>query len=599
MASRKGLLTKLMNTPFIGIDFGTSKSAMSWYDYRNQRAEIIRNADGEEITPSIVYLGKGPDADLVGKLAQRKLQEDEQADQKRFVLSVKRDLLAAPNKVLDGRLYTPVDVATMILQKLKKDAEDLHFYQSVRRAVVTYPVSFETLQQDKIKQAAMQAGFEEIVLLPEPVAAALAYGQAGLQVGKHLLVYDFGGGTFDIAVLSRLSNGSFTPILPPKGLIDCGGDELDCELYDYCDEIALQTLHRPIDPHGLRNRRFLLYCRDRKENLSFVKESAFSTYLGDSQPVIFKHTLQRAVFEARIKHHIERTVALTRDMVQEARANKIVVDTVALIGGSSKVPLIAQLLGSTLPDVRPWQQSSFAVALGAAYYAHTLWGEKPPPPSQTTSSASSPSPTQPAGKSQQVVSSLSLQEEYRAALRSAWINRTSSSNLSREQVNKLDDLVQKLGLTAATASSIESEIVGMPRERTLEAAYQNARNEYRVKLSQTVADKRLTQAKVNSLVAYAGSKGLNNAETTTIEIEIMGYPKEAVLARGGHIVPTRLPKSLQVTKRWKFTWDKVLAILVVMIGSGAMSSATAGGVIFGLMLFVVGFVWFFWKRSVK
>jgi len=318
--------------PFIGIDFGTSKSAMTWYNPKTGQAEVIRNFEGREETPSVVYLGKGENEIVVGELAERKLRESV-TDQRYLVVSVKRNLLTAPSKVLDdNRMYHPVDIAALILSKLREDAERQQFHEPVTRAVITCPASFGPLQQDKIRQAAAAAGFSEVKLLPEPVAAALAYGYTGLKVGNYILVYDFGGGTFDVAVLARVAERSFTWATEPKGLEACGGDDLDRELYDYCEEIAYQLLNRGISPNGDIDLRFLFQCRERKENLSAFSEEDFSSYLpSNNGPVLFKHTLRRETFEQRIKKYIDQTVSLTQEVMKDAETSRSKVDTVVLI----------------------------------------------------------------------------------------------------------------------------------------------------------------------------------------------------------------------------------------------------------------------------
>ncbi len=362
-------------SPVIGIDFGTSKSSMAWYDPRASRAEIIRNYEGREITPSVVYFDRDGGEILVGQLAENKLEE-QRAEQRGFVVSVKRNLVTAPAKVIGGKVYKPVDVAAKILQKLKQDAEKLHFHQCVSRAVITYPASFDIVQQDKIKQAAMLAGFSEVQLLPEPIAAALAYMNTGYKVGNHILVYDFGGGTFDVAVLSRISDGSFIISLEPEGLNSCGGDDLDRELYFHCEEIALQKLHRSISLIDDIDLRFLRQCRSRKENLSGSEMETFSSYLsGPDGPALFEHTVERHTFEGRINKYIDHTVTLTKEVISKAYTNNYKVDTVVLIGGSSRIPLVLRSLSNALP-VAPveWQQRDFAVVLGAAYHAQRIWG---------------------------------------------------------------------------------------------------------------------------------------------------------------------------------------------------------------------------------
>ena len=499
--------------PFIGIDFGTSKCAMAWYNPQIGQAQVIRNFEGKDETPSVVYLGKSENEIVVGELAMRKLGQNPK-DQQYLVVSVKRNLLTAPTKVLDGnRMYRPVDIAARILGKLRVDAETQHFHEPVTRAVITYPASFGPLQQDKIKQAATIAGFSEVALLPEPVAAALAYGYTGLKVGNYILVYDFGGGTFDVAVLARAER-SFTWAAEPKGLETCGGDDLDRELYDYCEEIARQQLHRGISLDDDINLSFLLQCRERKENLSAFSEEDFSSYLpSDNGPVLFQHTLKREMFEQRIKKYIDQTVSLTQEVMRGAEAGGSKVDTVVLIGGSSRIPMVPRLLSSTL-SVNPQEfaQKDFAVALGAAYYGIQIWPldpHHPPPP---------PPPPTPS-------------EVYRQAIRGAW---EPTRMLTQAKVNELGSLAKRLGLSADAAKTIEQEIIGHSKEEILIQQHFADLAEYSTAVARAWLDKFLTPAKINDLAAQVNRLGLSRDEVAIIEWEIMADTKEGIDERQRH-----------------------------------------------------------------
>lgn len=365
--------------PFIGIDFGTSKSSMAWYNPAIGRAEIIRNAQGDEKTPSVVYFGATDT--LVGTPAEDMLEGDER-EQLRVVVSVKRDLVNAPRISLPGRRVSPVEVVAAILGKLKRDAEELHFHEPVTRAVITCPATFDSLQEDKIRQAATLAGFTEVELLEEPVAAAIAYEMVGLQVGDYVLVYDLGGGTFDVAVLARNADGVLARAIPARGLQRRGGDDLDRALYDHLDEIAERDLDRPIDPTNRLDLAFLWKCRECKEKLSIqdrvVVNAYFPTANGDA--VRFRRTVERAEFEQLIgDEYIEPTIRETQAALTEAGKVGITIDTAVLIGGSSQVPLVQQRLQATLPvPPRKWQNRDLAVALGAAYHANRIWGNEVP-----------------------------------------------------------------------------------------------------------------------------------------------------------------------------------------------------------------------------
>jgi molecular chaperone DnaK (HSP70) len=214
--------------PSIGIDFGTTNSSTAWFDPRTGRAEVIKS-QGEDKTPSVVFFGEHET--LVGKPADE-LIEDASNDRlqreevfRRTVVSIKRNLIAPPRIALPGGRYVrPVDVVAEVLKNLKREAQEGHFHEEVRRAVITCPAEFNAIQWRKIEEGGRLAGFEEVALLEEPAAAALAYARAGLNVGEHVLVYDLGGGTFDLAVLEEDEEGTFRVARwSPRGSTAAGG----------------------------------------------------------------------------------------------------------------------------------------------------------------------------------------------------------------------------------------------------------------------------------------------------------------------------------------------------------------------------------------
>jgi len=359
-----------MSSATIGIDFGTTTSSMAWVDPRTGEAKVIKNAEGEEKTPSVVWFGA--DSVLVGTPAEQML--DDEDERQRVVRSVKRELVNAPTLALPGRRVNAVQVAAEVLKKLRRDAEDLHFQEPVTQAVVTCPAAFDALEREEIERAARLAGFAEVRLLAEPVAAALAYSRAGLGVGRHVLVYDLGGGTFDLALL-REEAGGFELAMEPKGLRRCGGDDFDEALYDYFDEQAERQWGEPLNRQG-RDLQFLRDCRKRKESLSAHDKVLFSCLVGEGR--VFKQTLTRELFEGLIGGRIDTTVRLTGELVCAAEAQGFPVETVVLIGGSSRIPLVLRKLKEILPvEPRKWQHQDVAVALGAAYFGQGFWQAQP------------------------------------------------------------------------------------------------------------------------------------------------------------------------------------------------------------------------------
>jgi actin-like ATPase involved in cell morphogenesis len=366
----------MSGAPSLGIDFGTTNSSMAWLDDQGE-AEILLNAEGEDKTPSVVFFGEREV--LVGRAALN-LLEDEGDDPEvgqRTVQSIKRNLVHPPVLSLPGgRDVRPVEVVAAILGKLKRDAEAGYFHEPVKRVVITHPTELDEVQKQVLRQAASLAGFEEVKLLPEPVAAALAFSRMGRKVGDAILVYDLGGGTLDLAVVTRQQDGSFDVPIPPDGDPRCGGDDFDQALYDLCDRLARDQLGRSLYLDGGRlDRRFLLDCRRRKENLSLQERATFSSYVDG---VRFKHTLERAPFEAAIRPRVEGTVRKTERMAEQARSQGIALDSIVLVGGSSRIPIIRSEIERSLPvALLDWGPKDVAVALGAAYGT----GRAPAPPS--------------------------------------------------------------------------------------------------------------------------------------------------------------------------------------------------------------------------
>lgn len=446
--------------PFIGIDFGTCNSAMAWYNPKKNHAEIIRNHEGEEKTPSIVYYGENET--LVGKYAEEKLGLED--DRKQVVASIKRKIASKGKIAISGKRIQPVEVVAEILTKLKQDAEKYLFKQQpVKRAVITCPAVFTQQEKDKIMEAASLAGIEEVKLLAEPVAAALTYMHEGINIGNCVLVYDLGGGTFDLSVLRHDEiSGFFDPVIEPRGM-RCGGDDFDRALYDDCDKMAQQELQRPISLHGELDLHFLLDCRKRKENLSQRKRAEFSSYLSDSDsPVRFKYTIERSHFEGLIRQYLEPTIKATHDMLTSAKEEGHNVDRVLLIGGSARIPLVIQLLEETLPLVpHKFRHQDYAVAMGAAYYANSFWGEK----TSTKTNSQKVTITSPADDAQKKKAIKDdAYKQYRRNLEMAWADQ----KLTSEELWKLNELAEQLELSMNETAEIDRIILGATKEEVFD-----------------------------------------------------------------------------------------------------------------------------------
>jgi len=307
-----------------------------------------------------------------------------------------------------------------------------------------------------------------------------------------VLVYDLGGGTFDLAVLAREGDGSFRPALEPQGIKRCGGDDFDEALYNYCDGIAREKLSRPISLTGKRDLHFLSECRKRKENLSSTERRLFKSFL-EPGAVLFQHEIDRVTFERLISPTVEETVRKTVALLRQANAEGYGVDTVVLVGGSTRVPLTQRLLNnSLLLKAIPWQHRDVAVSFGAAYHAYSLW--KP-------------------------------ENQYRKAVELAWTDK----KLDEIKIAQLTTLANDLGLTGHQVTDLERVIIGGAKEEIF--SHQKALEQYHLAAEAAWAQRRLDEAKVEQLKSLANKLGLNEYQAADIEREVMGETKGTILAR--------------------------------------------------------------------
>lgn len=480
----------MSSQPFIGIDFGTCNSSMARIDSGTGHAEVLLNAEGDYKTPSVVWFGPKEEV-IVGKYAEERLESPE--ERRQVVIAVKRELAKPHVWMKSGRRVTPVEAAAEILKKLKQDAERGHFREPVLRAVITCPASFDEWEKDKLREAATKAGFREVELLEEPVAAAVAYAQAFKEkTGRQILVYDLGGGTFDLAFLTRVDGeDAFRPAMQPQG-DRIGGEDFDRAIYDLFDELFRKQVNPPICSDGV-DLHLLKQCRKWKENLSVSERSGPFSWWAPEIKKSIKVEIKRSRFEELIREYVERTIQLTRSIRDEAVAMGYGVDSVILIGGSSRIPLVAQQLQKTL-HIEPlqWEKQDIAVALGAAYHANQKWGEKrsngpkistPIPPINDPAlldrcprcgssygwngfgckhcnfdpSLSGPDPDP--GSNNLPTLTLptnSSADQYRRAVKWVW----RAQVIGRQDLEQLFLLAQQLGLSREEAGVIEFEVMG-------------------------------------------------------------------------------------------------------------------------------------------
>lgn len=459
--------------PYFGIDFGTTNSSMAWYDPEKREAKILDNFEGERETPSVVYFGE--DEVLVGKEAEDKLRQYENSPDPqerkeaagRTEKSIKRRLINPPFFSIPGRdePVRPVDVVAEILKKLKRDAENEHFYEEIERVVITHPAVFGMKEREVLLEAAGDAKFRRVDLFDEPTAAALTVTRLGQKVGDGVMVYDLGAGTFDLSVLVRDEEGAFYLPMEPRGKPKCGGDDFDLALYEHCDGIARETLNRPISLTGDQDLVFLRECRERKHNLTSSKRCTFSSMLASENGIErFKHKVEQEEFWALIRPQVQETVEMTAGLWEDAGEQGHELDTLVLIGGGSRVLLIKDLLKEKLGiEPRNFAGKDYAVALGAAYRAYEIW--KPPN-----------------GKIDPGVA------EYRRVLKICWTDR----KLTPAEVQWLKNLVEEeLKLDPQAAADVEREVMGRTLEEVLALQEKTAAEHYREVLKLGWKEKKL------------------------------------------------------------------------------------------------------------
>jgi molecular chaperone DnaK len=359
----------------VGIDLGTTNSVVAVLE--GGEPTVIANAEGFRTTPSVVAFTKDGET-LVGETAKR--QAVTNVD--RTISSVKRHMGTDWTVDIDGKKYTPQEISARILAKLKRDAEQ-YLGEPVTDAVVTVPAYFNDAERQATKDAGEIAGLNVLRIINEPTAAALAYGLDKGKEDELILVFDLGGGTFDVSLLEVGKDDDFSTIQVRATAGDnrLGGDDWDQRIVDYLvtqfkattgvdvskDKIALQRLKEAAE-------------QAKKELSSSMSASIQLPYLSltDSGPANLDETLTRAKFEDLTKDLLERTRKPFQDVIKEAGVKVADVSHVVLVGGSTRMPavqeLVKKLTGGKEPNkgVNPDE----VVAVGAALQAGVLKGER-------------------------------------------------------------------------------------------------------------------------------------------------------------------------------------------------------------------------------
>ena len=319
----------------IGIDLGTTFSAVAVLE--GGISKIIPNSEGHNTTPSVVHI-KG-DNIVVGEIARRQAM----LHPKNTVRSIKR-LMGTKEKIeIDGKKYSPEEISAMILQKLKSDAES-YLSQKITKAVITVPAYFEDAQRQATKDAGKIAGLEVLRIINEPTAASLAYGIDKKNEHK-IMVFDFGGGTFDVSIL-ELGDGVFE-VKSTSGNNHLGGDDIDDIMIDYLAE-GFRKEHKidlREDPHALQRLKDAVEKAKIELSSSLQAEINLPFIHSDNKgPKHLNLVITRTEFEKLIQPILEKLKNPVKQAMKDAKLTEKDLDEVILVGGSTRIPAVQKIV---------------------------------------------------------------------------------------------------------------------------------------------------------------------------------------------------------------------------------------------------------------
>ena len=352
----------------IGIDLGTTNSCVAVYE--GSEPIVIPNPEGARTTPSVVAFSKTGER-MVGQVAKRQAITNPD----RTIISIKRQMGTTYKKEIDGKSYTPQEISAMILQKLKADAE-AYLGTTVSQAVITVPAYFSDAQRQATKDAGKIAGLEVLRIINEPTAAALAYGM-DKEANQKIMVFDLGGGTFDVSLL-EISDGVFE-VLATNGDTHLGGDDFDQRVIDW---MADRFQHE----HGIdlrKDKMVLQRLRDAAEKAKIELSGMTSTSINlpfitatAEGPLHFEATLTRAEFDRITADLVERTMVPTKKALADSGLNVNQIDKVLLVGGSTRIPAVQEAVKKFIGK-EPFKgiNPDECVAIGAAIQGGVLGGE--------------------------------------------------------------------------------------------------------------------------------------------------------------------------------------------------------------------------------
>ncbi|MBR7117012.1 MAG: molecular chaperone DnaK [Clostridia bacterium] len=353
----------------IGIDLGTTNSCVAVYE--GGEPIVITNPEGARTTPSVVAFTKTGER-LVGQVAKRQAVTNPD----KTVMSIKREMGSNVKVTIDGKSYTPQEISAMILQKLKADAE-AYLGTTVTDAVITVPAYFTDAQRQATKDAGKIAGLNVERIINEPTAAALAYGM-DKEESQKIMVFDLGGGTFDVSILD-ISDGVFE-VLATKGNNRLGGDDFDARIVNWmADTFARENGGIDLRKDKMAHQRL----RDAAEKAKIELSGTLSTEISlpfitaDAEgPKHFEATLTRAKFDELTRDLVENTLAPTRDALRDSGLSANDISKVLLVGGSTRIPAVQEAIKKFMGK-EPFKgiNPDECVAIGAAVQGGVLGGE--------------------------------------------------------------------------------------------------------------------------------------------------------------------------------------------------------------------------------
>lgn len=352
----------------VGIDLGTTTSEIAYI--RNGKPEIIKNGYSS-ITPSVVGLDKNLEI-LVGQSAKNQLVSAKE----RTVAEVKRKMGTSDAVLMAGKKFTPVEISAIILRELKKIGEDF-LQEEITGAVITVPANFNDAQRQATKEAGEKAGLVVERIINEPTAAALAFGIDNMETEGKILVYDLGGGTFDVTVLEMIDGA--LDVMASRGVNQLGGKDFD-------EAIVNEIVHNFKNEYEIelsKDLKAMARIKDEAEKAKIMLSSANSVVVNlpyiafkDGETISFEMELTRKRYEELIAGYVKQSMDTVKEALDAAKVNAGNIDVVIAVGGSSRTPLVIQSLKEIFGNkLRGGINPDEAVALGAAVQAGILSNE--------------------------------------------------------------------------------------------------------------------------------------------------------------------------------------------------------------------------------